>query len=123
MWKVATTGVFDQWFASLDADAQAEVIAKVNLLRLLGPQLGRPHADTLKGTKYANLKELRASVKNAVLRIAFAFDPERQAILLVGGNKAGAKQKRFYERLIATAEALYDAHLATIERRKKEEKE
>jgi hypothetical protein len=73
--------------------------------------------------KYAKMKELRASVKNAGLRIAFAFDPERQAILLIGGNKAGAKQKRFYERLIATAEALYEAHLAAIERRKKEEKE
>src|SRR3954453_21371688 len=105
MWSVATTNHFDRWFAQLAGDAQVEVIAKVNLLKLFGPRLSRPHADTLKGSKHSNLKELRADTKDQVLRIAFAFDPERSAILLVGGNKAGIGQKRFYKELIAKADA------------------
>jgi hypothetical protein len=123
MWSVATTNEFDGWFADLDDDGRAEVIAKVNLLKLLGPQLGRPHADTLKGSKHPNLKELRADTKDRVLRIAFAFDPERSAIVLVGGDKSGVNQKRFYKQLISTADRLYDAHLAAIKWRKAKEKE
>jgi hypothetical protein len=118
MWAVATTDTFDEWFADLATEAQAEIIAKVNLLKVLGPRLARPHADTLKGSKHANLKELRADTADQVLRIAFAFDPERSAILLVGGNKGGTSQKRFYKQLIAKADDLYDAHLAAIKRRK-----
>jgi len=119
MWEVATTGEFDSWFAGLGEDAQAEVIAKVELLRLLGPRLGRPHADTLNDSKHSNMKELRADTKDRVLRIAFAFDPDRSAILLLGGNKSGISQKRFYKQLIAKADALYDEHLEQIAARKK----
>jgi hypothetical protein len=106
-------------FAELDGDTQAEIIAKVDLLKLLGPQLSRPHADTLKGSKHANMKELRGSTGRQVLRIAFAFDPTRAAILLVGGNKAGVSQQRFYRQLIAKADAEYDAHLAALKRKEK----
>jgi hypothetical protein len=121
MWRVATTTVFDAWFAELDVDAQVEVIAKVQLLKLWGPKLGRPHADTLNGSKHANMKELRAETANKVIRVAFAFDPTRSGILLVAGDKSGVSQKRFYKRLIATADALFDAHLARLkeERRRK----
>ncbi len=118
MWDVSTTDDFDVWFAELAEVSKAEIIAKVNLLKLLGPQLGRPHADTLKGSRHANMKELRAHTRDHVLRIAFAFDPARSAILLIGGNKAGMGQKRFYRQLIAKADKLYDAHLAAL--RKKE---
>ena len=119
MWAVATTDEFDKWFAGSDADAQTEIIAKVELLKFLGPALGRPHADTLKGSKHANMKELRADTARQVLRVAFAFDPERAAILLVAGDKAGVTQKRFYKRLIAKADALFDAHLAALEAKRK----
>lgn len=118
MWAVATTDIFDTWFAESSEEAQAEVIAKVNLLKLMGPGLKRPHADTLNGSKHANMKELRADTSSQALRIAFAFDPNRKAILLVGGNKGGTSQKRFYKQLIAKADELYDAHLAAIKRRK-----
>src|SRR5258708_9377118 len=101
MWEVKTTTEFDVWFASLDEDAQMELIAKVNLLKVLGPRLGRPHADTLNGSKHSNMKELRADPGAAVLRVAFAFDPERAGLLLIGGNKSGVSQKRFYNQLIA----------------------
>lgn len=114
MWSVLATEAFDKWFADLSEEAQAEVIAEVNLLRSFGPKLARPHADTLNGSKHANMKELRANTKDQVLRIAFAFDPERSAILLVGGDKSGVSQTQFYKRFIAKADKLYDAHLAAI---------
>ena len=87
MWAVATTDEIDGWFAELDVDGQAEVIAKVELMKLLDPRLGRPHADTLKGSKHANMKELRADTKDQILRIAFAFDPARSAVLLVARSR------------------------------------
>ena len=119
MWPIKTTAVFDEWFAELDTDGQVEVIATVELLKKLGPHLGRPHADTLNGSKHANMKELRAGTSDQVLRIAFAFDPERTGILLVAGDKSGVSQKRFYKRLIAKADLSYDAHLANIKAKKK----
>jgi hypothetical protein len=123
MWEVATTDEFDGWFAELNEDGQAEVIAKVELLKLLGPRLGRPHADTLNASKHSNMKELRADTQDQVLRIAFAFDPSPSAILLLGGNKSGVGQKRFYKQLIVRADALYDLHLTRLAARKKDEEE
>jgi hypothetical protein len=123
MWQVATTDDFDEWFAALGGDAQAEIIAKVELLKRLGPMLGRPHADTLNGSSHANLKELRADTAEQVLRIAFAFDPERVGLLLVAGDKGGVSQKRFYKQLIEKADKLFDAHLAKLKaKRKRKEK-
>ncbi len=119
MWAIGTTREFDKWFADLDEDGRVEVIAKVGLLSRLGPRLGRPHADTLNGSRHANMKELRADTADKVLRIAFAFDPSRAGILLVADNKAGVNQKQFYRRLIARADAFYDAHLAKLKKRKK----
>ncbi len=121
MWHIATTTQFDEWFADLDEDGQAELIAKVELLKLLGPKLSRPHADTMNGSKHANMKELRASTADKVLRVAFAFDPERTGILLVAGDKSGVSQKRFYKRLIAKADELFDLHLARLKAKRKEE--
>ncbi len=114
MWNVATTDTFDAWFAELEASGKEEIDVKVGLLKMLGPQLGRPHADTLNGSKHSNMKELRADTKDMVLRIAFAFDPNRIAILLVAGDKGGVSQSRFYKQLIAKADALFDAHLTRI---------
>lgn len=122
MWLVRTTDVFDKWFTDLDDDAQVEVIATVELLKLLGPRLGRPHADTLNGSKFANMKELRANTADAVLRVAFAFDPDRSGILLIGGDKSGVSEKRFYKQLIEKADQLYAAHLAALKLRRKEKR-
>ena len=118
MWKVVTSEDFDEWFAGLDDAAKTEVIAKVDLLTLLGPALRRPHADTLKGSKYPNMKELRADTASAVYRIAFVFDPDRSAILLCAGGKTGVSQKRFYRQLLDRAEKLYAAHLSRLKSRK-----
>jgi hypothetical protein len=122
MWNVVTTDEFDGWFSGLGEEEQAEVIAKVELLKLLGPRLSRPHADTMKGSRHANLKELRADTRTQALRIAFAFNPRRMAILLLGGDKSGVNQKRFYRQLIVRAETLYDSHLTKLESARKKDK-
>jgi hypothetical protein len=122
-WAVATTDEFDEWFGALGSDAQAEVIAKVELLKVLGPELRRPHADTLNASSHRNMKELRADTADSVMRIAFAFDPERMAILLCAGDKTGVNQRRFYRQLIERADKLYSRHLAALAtRRKRKEK-
>lgn len=106
MWDVAATDEYLEWFRSQDPDAQGALLSKVLLLEEFGPQLGRPHADTLKGGSVKNLKELRARTHAHVLRVLYYFDEERQALLLVGGDKKGKNEKDFYDRLIQTAEAL-----------------
>lgn len=119
MWRVASIEEFDSWFAQLGDEEREEIIAKVELLKILGPQLGRPHADTLKGSKHANMKELRGKTASAVLRVAFAFDQTRAAILLVGGNKAGVNQRKFYKTLISKADRFYDEHLSRVKQQRK----
>jgi hypothetical protein len=60
-----------------------------DLISHIGPDLGRPHVDTLNNSRHSNMKELRFKADNGVWRVAFAFDPERKAILLVAGDKSG----------------------------------
>lgn len=106
------TDEFEGWLfgEGLGLREQVAVEHKVDLLCLFGPNLGRPHADTLAGTQVPNLKELRAHTANAELRVLFAFDPYRRAVLLLGGSKTG-KWDRWYRRAIPEAEALYEKHL------------
>jgi hypothetical protein len=113
-WMVLFHDRFHAEFQALDEDLQDELLAHASLLAKFGPDLGRPAVDGLKGSKHANMKELRFGWKRGVWRIAFAFDFKRQAILLVGGNKEGADQRRFYKRLIAAADDRFDEHLAAI---------
>ncbi len=94
----------------------------IRVLGAFGPNLGRPSVDSLKASKHANMKELRFAWEGEVWRIAFAFDPLRQAILLVGGDKSGADQPRFYQRLIRVADARFDEHLAELKQSRKERK-
>ncbi len=113
-WTVAFA---DEFFAEYEALANAvqdELLLGAKLLELYGPSLGRPHVDTLKGSGYANMKELRFKADDGVWRVAFAFDPKRNAILLVASDKSGTSQTRFYKRLIATADTRYKAHLKRI---------
>jgi hypothetical protein len=112
MWQVEFTDEFEQWWQSLDDDEQESLTASVILLETLGPGLGRPHADTITGSKHSNMKELRTQHQGRPLRTLFAFDPRRSAILLIGGDKTG--DNRFYERMIPAADRLYDEHLAEL---------
>ncbi len=110
-WKVAFADEFDAEYDTLAEPVQDELLAVVRLLEVFGPSLGRPHVDTLQGSEYANMKELRFRADDGAWRVAFAFDPERSAILLVAGDKSGASQQRFYKQLIRKADMRYKAHL------------
>ena len=110
-WRVLYHDEFSQEYENFPETVQNSITEKAHTLGLLGSQLGRPFVDTLKGSKHANMKELRLTVKGGVWRVAFAFDPERQAILLVAGNKKGKNQRRFYKTLIKIADERFDQHL------------
>jgi len=119
LWTVANHDAFDPEYDALPEAVQDELLAMMRLLAVHGPQLGRPHADTLGGSRYANMKELRFKANQGVWRVAFAFDPGRKAILLVAGDKSGVAQKRFYTVLIAKADKRFDEHLAVMAAKEK----
>ena len=103
-WEVRFVEIFELEFDDLPETVQNEFLARARLIEKFGSDLGRPHVDTLNGSNYPNMKELRFSADGGVWRVAFAFDPERAAILLVAGDKAGVKQQRFYKQLISLAD-------------------
>ena len=111
-WDVLLFDEFDTEFTAFPRDVQTAMLAKARMLEHFGPQLGRPHVDTLEGSKHANMKELRFDAANGVWRVAFAFDPHRQAVILVAGDKTGISEKRFYRSLIAKADKRFDDYLA-----------
>lgn len=113
-WAVLLHDAFDAELCALAEDLQDELLAHAELLSKFGPNLGRPAVDGLKGSRHANMKELRFNWQGGSWRVAFAFDPLRQAILLVAGDKGGADQRRFYKRLIAVADARFDGHLGEL---------
>jgi hypothetical protein len=103
---------FKPEFDALAQEVRREILALTRVLEEFGPQLGRPRVDTLKGSRHANMKELRFSAADGEWRVAFAFDPSRNAILLVAGDKSGGSERRFYRGLIRKAEERFAAHLA-----------
>ena len=118
-WRVEFDDIFNREFETLSEDVQNAILEKARLLSLVGPGLGRPHADTLKGSRHANMKELRCRAEHGVWRVAFAFDPDRCAILLVGGSKSGRNEARYYKRLVDLADERFDRHLAARDRRRR----
>jgi hypothetical protein len=118
VWTVAFHDDFAAEFVHLPRAAQDELLAQAKGLELMGPTRGRPRVDTLSGSKHANMKELRFDAADGVWRVAFAFDPTRRAILLAASDKSGGSQRRFYTRLIAVADARFDAHLAALAKTK-----
>jgi len=113
-WDVEFYREFEPEFDALAEEVQDELLAKALLLAEFGPELGRPHVDTLNGSRHHNLKELRFDATGGVWRVAFAFDPERRAILLVARDKSGSSQKRFYKTLIKKADERFDTHLKEL---------
>jgi len=103
-WDVVLDAAFQSEFDAYGEALQDIILTRAGLLRQFGPNLPRPYADTLAGSKFTNMKELRAPVGKQVWRIAYAFDPARRAILLCAGNKEGGKSRKFYAELIATAD-------------------
>jgi hypothetical protein len=110
-WEVEYTDQFGEWFTGLDEDEQESVVIAVEVLQERGPGLGRPLVDTIKTSRHANMKELRP--RGGSLRILFAFDPRRMAILLIGGDKSG-RWASWYQEAVPLADRLYDEHLAAL---------
>jgi hypothetical protein len=117
-WEVEYTDEFETWWNSLTEDEQIEIDAKVRLLEQFGPILPRPHSDAIVTSKHANMKELRGTVvfphHRAELRVLYAFDPRRTAILLIGGDKTG--DPKWYDIFVPVADRLFDAHLKQFKR-------
>ncbi|HEY0292117.1 MAG TPA: type II toxin-antitoxin system RelE/ParE family toxin [Hansschlegelia sp.] len=116
-WAVLFHDDFRAEYQALDEDVQDVLLAALERLRAVGPALGRPRVDTLSGSRHANMKELRFGAKDQEWRVAFAFDPSRNAVVLVGGAKSGISQRQFYRRLLTIADERFDDHLASIARR------
>jgi hypothetical protein len=117
-WNVEFHEAFESEFDELEVQVQDDLLAKVIMLEQFGPRLGRPHVDTLQGSRHGNMKELRFTAADGVWRVAFAFDPDRCAILLVAGDKSGGSQKRFYKQLIEKADRRFESHLARLRKRR-----
>ena len=112
-WDIEHTDQFEAWWDTLSLDEQRAVTAAVELLERDGPALGRPIVDTLASSRHPNMKELRPPA--TFLRVLFAFDPRRTAILLVGGNKEH-RWKAWYREFVPIADSLYDEHLDELRR-------
>ena len=111
-WTVVFHPAFDPEFGGLPTEVQDDLLSHATALKARGPLVGRPYIDTLNGSAYANMKELRFNSAGGVWRVAFAFGPKRSAVLLVAGDKKGENERRFYRRLIRTADQRYAAHLS-----------
>ncbi|HEX4730542.1 MAG TPA: type II toxin-antitoxin system RelE/ParE family toxin [Solirubrobacterales bacterium] len=109
-WGTKRTDEFNEWWKTLSAFDKKQVASSIETLGAAGPNAGRPLVDTVKGSRYLNMKELRPT---QTIRVFFAFDPRRKAVLLIGGDKAG-KTKRFYRQMVSKADKIYDAHLRRI---------
>lgn len=110
-WSISFCTEFLEEFDGFEKSVKKALLGRLRLLEHMGPGLGRPHVDTLKGSVHFNMKELRFRVDDGVWRVAFAFDPSRSAVMLVAGDKIGVDQDRFYRSLIKRADERFVRHL------------
>jgi hypothetical protein len=115
-WNVIYDDDFDTWFSLQDDDVQDAILKLAVMITRLGPQLGRPRVDTIKSSNYDNMKELRVQHKGKPWRILFAFDPNQDAIFLVGGCKAG--DNRWYRTKVPIADARFERHIKAVKQKK-----
>jgi hypothetical protein len=113
-WEIEYTNEFDLWWQTLTEEQQDDIVSIVQLLEEKGTQLPFPYSSDVKGSKNSHLRELRIQSGGKPIRIFYAFDPRRVAILLIGGDKTG--DKRFYEKYIPIADRLYEEYLEEISR-------
>lgn len=115
-WIIEYTDEFGDWWVDLKEAEQISIDAHVRKLEQRGPNLPFPYSSGIGGSRHPHMRELRVQSGGRPLRVFYAFDPRRAAILLIGGDKTG--DGRFYERMIPIADALYDEHLAELEKEK-----
>jgi hypothetical protein len=114
MWGVETTDVFDEWWHTLTEQEQDDVTAVVELLEERGAHLPYPYSSSVEGSKFSHIRELRIRSHGDPIRVFYAFDPRRVAILLIGEIKTG-KERWFYKKYIPLADKLYEQHLKSLE--------
>ena len=112
MWEVEYTNEFEAWWEVLTEAEQEDVSATVQQLEAKGPTLPFPYSSGINGSRHTHMRELRIQSGGRPIRVFYAFDPRRAAILLIGGDKTG--QDRFYETFIPIADDLYDEHLKEL---------
>jgi hypothetical protein len=110
-WQIEFTAEADRWYKGLSVEDTNRITAAMDRVQETGPALGRPFVDSIKGSRHHNMKEMRSSGGN--LRALFVFDPDRRAVVLVGGEKSG-NWKGWYKENIPRAEMLYDDHLRAM---------
>jgi hypothetical protein len=111
-WNVEHTDEFTEWYRDLSEAQQDDITAAGLLLMEQAPQLPFPHSSGINGSRHAHMRELRVQSGGRPLRVFYAFDPRRSAILLIGGDKTG--DDRFYQRMVPIADQLYDLYIAGI---------
>lgn len=113
-WDVEYTDEFGGWWDDLTAGQQNDTAAVVGLLEAKGPSLPFPYSSGIEGSRHDHMRELRIQSSGRPLRVFYAFDPRRSAILLIGGDKTG--DNRFYQTMVPKADDLYDAHLEELKK-------
>ena len=108
-WEIEYTGQFEGWWNGLDESEQESVAAVVGLLEMKGPSLPHPFSSGIESSRHSHMRELRIQHKGDPYRVFYAFDPVRQAVLIIGGNKTG--DDRFYARMVPTAEKIWEEYL------------
>jgi len=112
MWEVEYTDQFETWWSSLDLREQESVATVVSLLQDRGPHLPFPYSSAIQGSKHGHMRELRIQHRGRPLRVLYAFDPRRVALLLIGGDKTG--NETWYETFVPIADRIYDQHIAEL---------
>jgi hypothetical protein len=112
MWEVEYTDEFEEWWLTLNEKEQAAIDSGVSLIMEFGPSLKFPHSSEIKQSRYGNMRELRRQSEGKPLRVFYAFDPRRTAILLIGGNKT--ENDRFYDSMVPKVDKIYDNHLKEL---------
>jgi len=113
-WNVEYTDEFGTWWATLSETEQEDISAVAQLLTEHGPDLPFPYSSGVASSKHGHMREMRVQSGGRPIRIFYAFNPMRTAILLIGGNKTG--DKRFYKKMIPIADRLYDEHITELKR-------
>ena len=116
MAEIECTDEFIQWYERLSEREQEDVGSVIDLLEEEGIRLSRPQSASIAGSRHSHMRELIVQSRGQPIRIFYAFDPRQTAILLIGGNKTGISDRRFYRQYIRIADDLYDEYIAELER-------
>lgn len=111
-WDIEYTDEFERWWETLIEEAQIDVDVVVGLLQECGPYLPFPYSSGINGSRHSHMRELRIQHQGRPLRVLYAFDPQRTAILLLGGDKTG--NNRWYKMHVPLADRLYDEYLEEL---------